>query len=372
MGKSRGGKCFIWFLCFTPLIVARADSSCLGIDLSQYQPQSFVWENGVPKFLNSQNKLCDLISNKSHNKIGFRSNVLSFGDSYEIGFCDARPSSTNGHYAYVERSGAVIGIYADCSFQNESIQYKFHRIYGQRGDPIGTWEWSNETSLKNIAFMGNYFNKSSSTPPLRGTIDAVVYGSFLWDLLHAHNDWCQQNTKMTDPLLKATCNHVTRRKLSSFEERTREMSTELILQSWERLTMPWCDAAMLRQWQRSYLQDVHAILKAFPNAALFLRTQPISSAVFLGNFRCHKPMNDYIAHIVRSFEAARGTNSLRTRINPLEGRVVRLIDLYSLFAAPNDNGVGHFAVDNIHLTPEGFKNYRSFILSVLGDYFHYK
>jgi hypothetical protein len=138
------------------------------------------------------------------------------------------------------------------------------------------------------------------------------------------------------------------------------MNTELILQSWEQLTLPWCDASLLRRWQQGYLQEVHALLKTFPNATLFLRTQPISSAVFLGNYRCHKPMNDYIAHVAHSFQR---------RESQTKGRVVRLIDLYSLFAAPNDNGVSHFASDNIHLSLEGDKIYRSFILRVLSDYF---
>jgi hypothetical protein len=351
------------------LLAAHAASNCSHEDLSRIQPQSFVWENRVPKFINSEEKLCGLLTNKTHNRAGLRYNVLSFGDSYEIRFCDARPSGKiRKSFAFKEYGPLVL--YADCSHQNESIQYKIRRVFGQRGDPKGTWARSNETSLTIFAELGKYFNRSPSllispradadADTVRTTVDAVLHGSFLWDLLHTHNDWCRahRTEKSVDPLLNSTCLHVSRRRLSSLETMR---ITEMTLQSWGRITVPWCNAAMLRQWKNTYLREVHALLEAFPTAALFLRTQPISSAVFLGNFRCHKPMNDYIAHVARSFQI---TSDLS------KSRVVRLIDVYSLFAAPNDRGVDHFSPDNIHLTKEGEKIYRAFILRVISDYFH--
>ncbi len=172
------------------------------------------------------------------------------------------------------------------------------------------------------------------------------------------------------------------------------MQIEILLQSWERITVPWCDAAILRNWQQTYLQEVYALIAAFPNATIFLRTQAISSAIFLGNHRCHKPMNDFIIHVVHSFQQVEKEQNSKfkqetsTNFNGIDNSsnnsdsdnrnnnrettvvpVVRLIDMHGLFAAPNDNGIDHFSPDNVHLTVEGFRVYRSFVYKVLNDHY---
>jgi hypothetical protein len=356
-------------LSLLPLLLSRARASC-DENLSQFEARSFLWENGLPKFIDSHDNLCNLTSNKTRDQVGVRYNVLSFGDSYELEFCRVRPFGLQSH------PQSQPHIYGDCSFLNESINYKLHRGYGQQGDPKGTWKWCNESSISAIAKMGKYFDESTSTPS--ASFGAVVHGSFLWDLAGLHRDWCvnqRKSVKPVDNVLKGTCNHVPgRRHLSSVQITSDMRNTELILQSWEQLTVPWCDATRLRRWQQGYLREVQTILKTFPNAALFLRTQPIASAVFLGNYRCHKPMNDYIAHVAHSFQRRESVNRIdsshRERSETMVGRVVRLIDLYSLFAVPNDNGVDHFSSDHAHLSKEGFQIYRGFILRVLSDFFN--
>jgi hypothetical protein len=113
---------------------------------------------GLPKFIDSHDNLCNLTSNKTRDQVGVRYNVLSFGDSYELEFCRVRPFGLQYH------PQSQPHIYGDCSFQNESINYKLHRGYGQQGDPKGTWKWCNESSVSAIAKMGKYFDESTSTP----------------------------------------------------------------------------------------------------------------------------------------------------------------------------------------------------------------
>jgi hypothetical protein len=140
-----------------PLLLSRARASC-DENLSQFEARSFLWENGLPKFIDSHDNLCNLTSNKTRDQVGVRYNVLSFGDSYELEFCRVRPFGLQYH------PQSQPHIYGDCSFQNESINYKLHRGYGQQGDPKGTWKWCNESSVSAIAKMGKYFDESTSTP----------------------------------------------------------------------------------------------------------------------------------------------------------------------------------------------------------------
>jgi hypothetical protein len=111
-----------------PLLLSRARASC-DENLSQFEARSFLWENGLPKFIDSHDNLCNLTSNKTRDQVGVRYNVLSFGDSYELEFCRVRPFGLQYH------PQSQPHIYGDCSFQNESINYKLHRGYGQQGDP---------------------------------------------------------------------------------------------------------------------------------------------------------------------------------------------------------------------------------------------
>ncbi len=125
-----------------------------------------------------------------------------------------------------------------------------------------------------------------------------------------------------------------------------ELNTEELIQAWSRVTVPWCDETFLAAWKRTFLDEVVTVLRAFPAATVFLRSQAVSSAVFIGNHRCHKPMNDFIYHVVRwaqsQFEQRRVLldsavlNSDRSDFESVvRGRQVRLIDMaYSSVTTP--------------------------------------
>jgi hypothetical protein len=128
--------------------------------------------------------------------------------------------------------------------------------------------------------------------------------------------------------------------------------------------VPWCDAATLKNWEETYLREVHALLAAFPQAVLFLRTQPISSSVLFGNEHCNGVMNSFIVKVWATSQHLLHQSASGATL----GRRVRLIAMHELFQAPNDNGVDHFSDDNTHLTEDSTKVYRAYVLRVLDEY----
>lgn len=383
--------------------------------LSQIAPE-FFWKDGKPMFTEGGGGGCELDGKAYFNNISSSSNsdndrvptikVLSFGDSYELGFCIARPSGKkNGVFADIKRNNESHYVYVTCSFDNEPVHYLLRRMYGQAGDgcAIEVWHHSNYTSDLVIAESAILFSnlttqgKVSEGITSDSGVEVVIHGSFLWDLKHSHSQWCTnqtarsnlvQNLALDDTVLRllyeSLCNHIIgpSSKSSSNNGSSPPLSlshgdTERIIQAWSRITVPWCDAAWLRSWKQNFLVEVTTILRVFPHATLFLRTQAISSAVFLGNHRCYQPMNAYIVHLVETSqrEQPQSTELIKRDghassgfLEALRGRHLRLIDMYSLFAEPNDSGVDHFAADDIHLSASGFQVYRGYVLRVLEAY----
>jgi hypothetical protein len=257
-------------------------------------------------------------------------------------------------------------------------------MYGQIGEPKQVWESSDQSSLHVINEMGRYFdtttNEHQKTPNTRSRnnklviekIDAVVFGSFLWDLKHWHSSWCRQilreasnrEANTTNRMYIGLCSHVKIGNTNVTSDSAQPLDVETIVQSWGRMTLPWCDAATLLNWQETYLREVHALLAAFPHSVLFLRTQPISCGVFLANEHCHGPMNAFILKVWATLQHLVHQSASGATL----GRRVRLIALHELFQVPNDNGVDHFSDDNIHLTEDGAKVYRGYVLRVLDEY----
>ena len=358
---------------------------------------SFRWNSGAPYFIDESNNKCDLLVNISSIQQDIRTmNVLSFGDSYELHLCGARPSGlNNSNYQFIQLSSESKYLFVKCSRDNEPITYMVRRVFGQNGAPNQSWQNGHQTSVQIISEMGHYFSTTPTTvnghhqqhqeqehnqsdtkrsdKPLIEKIDAVVFGSFLWDLKHWHTSWClkilgeatnRSEVNVTESLHIEFCKHVKLSSTSVTPNSTQSMDVETILQSWGRMTVPWCDAATLLNWQQTYFREVRALLAAFPQAVLFLRTQPISSAVFLGNEHCHGPMNAFILQVWATYQHLQLQNANGTTI----GRRVRLIAMHELFEAPNDNGVDHFYTDNIHLTKDGDKVYRDYVMRVLDEF----
>ena len=351
---------------------------------------SFRWKGGKPYFLDETYSECDLLVKPSPTVQPYNRtiNVLSFGDSFELGLCLARRSGYNSSvFQFVQHSSESKWKFALCSRYNEPITYMVRRVYGQDGEPRQIWENSGLSSLHIINEMAHHFSSGPSTnssdKPVIGKVNVVVFGSFVWDLVHWHASWCQKILKEHSRREEnAThiefCGHG---KLSSTsvtsdameqlggnnissDKEQKSMDVETILQSWGRMTVPWCDAAILLNWQQTYLREVRALLAAFPQAVLFLRTQPISSAVLFGNEHCHGPMNAFILQVWATYQHLLLQNANGTTI----GRRVRLIAMHELFEAPNDNGVDHFSADNIHLTDASSKIYRDYVMRVLDEY----
>ena len=414
----------IWRLNFYALGAMLVGASC---KLSQLAPE-FIWKDGKPMFIDSGGDGCQLSRKADSNNKGASNNaqkysaprikVLSFGDSFELGFCVARPSGKNNSiFADVKHNNVRQYLYVKCSFDDEQVHYMLRRLYGQAGDTCGTsWEHSSYASHRVIAESAKMLSNLTTQGKVReGTtsdseVDVVIHGSFLWDLKHSHFRWCTNqtarenlehnlalNNTVSRLLYDSLCNHVKgetksfglrnpRSNSSSNSSSNSDSSppltlsqtdTELIIQAWSRMTVPWCDAAWLRSWKQTFLAEVTTILRVFPRATLFLRTQAISSAAFLGNFRCYQPMNSYIIHLVEISQreqlkiAAISKNDGHVSSGfheALRGRRLRLIDMYGLFAEPNDNGVDHFAADDIHLSTSGFKVYRGYVLRVVEEH----
>lgn len=371
---------FSWYL--TVVVVSGDVIKC---SLPDDSVPSFRWKDGVPHFLDKSYNDCDLLVNNLNSTIQHRGNrtinVLSFGDSYELRLCEARPSGfNNSKYNKIVFSSEYNKIvFAVCSYYEEPITYMVHRMFGQNGEPTQSWHSAHQSSEHVIREMGRYFSASTPSNAIRDTkssdksviekIDAVVFGSFLWDLKHWHSSWCQQaaNGNVTDSLHIALCKHVQLGNTSIHRvtsDSAQPLDMEKIVQSWGHMTLPWCDAATLLNWQETYLREVHALLAAFPQAVLFLRTQPISSAVFLANEYCHGPMNAFIVEVWATSQHLVHLSASGATL----GRRVRLIATHELFQAPNDNGVDHFSDDNIHLTEDGFKVYRGYVMRVLDEY----
>eukprot|EP01036_Dinobryon_divergens_P027702 gene27702-36517_t len=359
--------------------VATGDTSkcCLPDD----SVPSFRWKGGTPQFLDNNCSECDLLVNinSSIPQDNRTINVLSFGDSYELGFCRARPADYNySVFQFVQHNNESKSIFARCTRYEDSINYMIRRMYGQDGEPKQVWASSDQSSLHVISEMGRYF--SSATNDYQKTnltrsnpnIDAVVFGSFLWDLKHWHSSWCRQILRVasnreantTDRMYIALCSHVKIGNTNVTSDFAQPLDVETIVQSWGRMTLPWCDAATLLKWQETYLREVHALLDAFPQAVLFLRTQPISCGVFIANEHCHGPMNAFILKVWSTLQHLVHQSASGATL----GRRVRLIAMHDLFQAPNDNGVDHFSDDNIHLTEDSFKVYRGYVMRVLDEY----
>eukprot|EP01036_Dinobryon_divergens_P030202 gene30202-39407_t len=354
-----------YFIAFSWYLNVFVSGDVIKCSLPDNSVPSFRWKDGVPHFLDKSYNECDLPVNNSNSTIQHQ----------------ARPSGfNNSTFQYVKSSREHKAVFVVCSFYEEPITYMVRRMFGQNGDPTQSWHSGHQSSEHIISEMGRYFSattpsiviadiKSSDKSAIE-KVDAVVLGSFLWDLKHWHSSWCRQaanNGNLTDSLHIALCKHVQLGNTSVHRvtsDSAQPLDVETIIQSWGRMTLPWCDAATLQKWQETYLTEVHALLDAFPHSVLFLRTQPISSAVFLANEHCHGPMNAFIVEVWATLQHLVHQSASGATL----GRRVRLIATHELFQAPNENGVDHFSDDNIHLTEDGFKVYRGYVMRVLDEY----
>mmetsp|Transcript_50326 Transcript_50326/g.87830 ORF Transcript_50326/g.87830 Transcript_50326/m.87830 type:complete len:143 (-) Transcript_50326:118-546(-) len=69
---------------------------------------------------------------------------------------------------------------------------------------------------------------------------------------------------------------------------------------YNRALTPWCDHAFLTTWRSTFLKSVRQLGAAFPNAKIYVRTQPFLSTLILGNQACQGAMNNIIQEIGES------------------------------------------------------------------------
>ena len=201
----------------------------------------------------------------------------------------------------------------------------------------------------------------------------VLYGGFLWDLKHEHERFCNLKKSMSrndNDLLRIYCRNSPTRNSTKVSVNSNPIT---IIEYWNNLILPWCSNEIFQEWKYYYIKVVDTILSMFPTARLALRTQPISSGIFLGNKHCHEPNNIFIRFLGsltgHQFMKMRKLYDLHESYSGnismiSDSSLFRLIDVASLFISPPDSN-SMYSLDKIHLSSFGFGYYRAYFLKVI-------
>ena len=328
------------FLILTSLIVFISTFSC---KLPDKKTPAFFWVNDNAFYYDENFDGCPLKMKlfAEENKYD-NINIISFGDSLELHNCISgdHQKLQSGFFHFL------------CNSYQDNIHIFFRRVYGF----YGNFHERHPRIFTNIALEA-----AAEFKNMNYTADAVIYGSFLWDLLRAANSYCKSrqihfisaNMTVNDAILMVICDRL----VHNTTEVAKNFTPLDYIEAWNRIEIPWCNISFLKSWQSNYLSAIAAIVKNFPTAIIYLRTQPVSSASFQGNKFCYAGMNNFIRYISslnkREFQYA-VRKSADTKFQWKLGtshdkrkQLFKLIDLNALFDLPNNHSF--FAADKIHL-----------------------
>jgi len=302
--------------------------------------------------------------------IHHRFNVLTIGDSLEIHACFNWTVGVKNQFLYNAKSGGIF----HCGNKN-NINLFMTREYGAQGliysrmnpkDKVNPKRIKDLTTSKSIAFKLEEM-VADNMP------DIVLFGSFLWDLKENHDQFCkdekpiivEKDRKKSNLIPFTELCHIKYNGLQALGLSLSELNMSSVIsavQTWQSMALPWCTASHFNEWKDYYLDNIDTILREVPHATIYLRTQPISSATFIGNYQCHRPYNAFIRHVSKldadSYAIMRGKKNielalLQRKVEVREG-LFTLIDLDALFSSPTDT-LSIFADDHIHLSAESVK-----------------
>jgi hypothetical protein len=119
--------------------------------------------------------------------------------------------------------------------------------------------------------------------------DTITFGSVAWNLLALHRNYCYQHEKKTLNT-KCFCN-VTMMNT----EACAPFNTYQLHQS---VQTPWCYPSAIQGWIDEVERILFKLRQTAPFATIFVRNQPVSSSIFMGNSFCQTQVNSKIRNLV--------------------------------------------------------------------------
>lgn len=270
-----------------------------GLEGGAYNALRWPRINKTATYRNSRhNQECELLPYTSHAQLNTtKINVLMFGDSFERNSCVAFLKDRNA----TEMKALINSIYPNILMPGENklqlclaqanTTVLFKPITGILSENDGRVEASAMGHAKNFVKI--------KLELARRHYDAthIIFGSFAWDAQVYYNAYCKPYLTSTTnnshfvadrSALHCVCNETLRKHECDWS----------VYEQFQKKELPWCSIENFAAWETSYVQMLRLLYKAFPQATVFIRTQPPSSYYKMGNSYCQNHMNSFLRSLV--------------------------------------------------------------------------